>query len=91
MERYAVFCDFPFPCQSSKYVARGNPASKDTSNTPDLLLPDEQLVQFTDSPFILGLGVPGTGLTVFSCDLEPTASVQKYYLSPRCSDTHSKA
>lgn len=77
MENYAVFCDFPFPCHSSKDVARGNPASKDISNTSDLLLPEEQLVQFTDSPFIFGLGVPGMGLTVFSCDLEPTASVQK--------------
>lgn len=43
-----------------------------------MLLPEGQLVQFSDSPFILGLGVPGTGLTVFSCDLEPTAREHKY-------------
>lgn len=33
---------------------------------------------FQNSPFILGLGVPGTDLTVFSCDLEPAAEEHKY-------------
>lgn len=31
-----------------------------------------------NSPFILGLGVPVMGLTVFSCDLEPAANEHKY-------------
>lgn len=31
-----------------------------------------------NSPFILGLGVPVAGLTVFSCDLEPAANEHKY-------------
>lgn len=34
--------------------------------------------EIQNSPFIFGLGIPITGLTVFSCDLDPTAEERKY-------------
>lgn len=55
-----------------------------------LWLPAETACAIQDSPFILGLGVPGTGLTVFSCDLEPTAEEHKY-VCHKDEVTHSKA